>query len=553
MAEQALTYRYQFIDELGKGTTFIVYKARDRLIGRVVALKIVRDTWARNESFREKFLKVLEPCLNIPHPNLVRYLNVGETEDALYLSCEYVPGENLSEVLKRHVFVSITQALRIGIQICDALSQLHEMGIVHGDVRPQHVLVTHRGEAKLSDYGMHELISSERLLEAEWVRRAIYYLPPERLEEDVVEPPSDIYSLGIMLFETVSGVLPFRGESMTEIATKHVEEKPPLPSDLNPAVPRVVEEVILHAIEKDPAQRFASAREMGDALREATAALDQTAISAPTITPPTVPAESEVERESPNMRFIGKALLVIIGSFVGVVLLALLLWWLLVRTAPPEVPVPNVIGMSLADAERALNESGLYMHVAQKQYSEKVPANHILKLVGVEPGKIVRRGRVIDVIVSEGPELVLVPNVLDLPLEAARERIKTQGLVPEVTAQTYSEEVAKGRIVGQQPPHGYQLPRGQVVQLVVSRGHPPQPREPTIPPGCKAARVIISVGKGPLSQPVEIQVLDATGTHTVYKANHTPGDTIRYTVIGRGDRVIVRVFINGKMAREEYL
>ncbi|MCS7252624.1 MAG: protein kinase [Armatimonadota bacterium] len=549
MVEQQLGYRYQFIEEIGRGVLFSVYKARDRLTGRVVALKVVNEAWARSQQFRERFRECVEPNLNIPHPNLTRYLNIGEAAGTLYLSCEYVPGESLAAILHRRALIPVTQALRIGIQACDALTQLHELGVVHGDLRPEHILITHRGEVKLTDYALHEVIASEKLLEAEWVRKAIYYLPPERFEEDIVELAGDIYSLGIVLFQAVTGVLPFRGGSMTDIATMHLSAPPPLPSDLNPAVPRVVERAILRALEKDQAKRFSSAQEMGNALREAISALDQVSVSVPAM-----PVRTEVEeRQQVSVSLLSKALITIAGSIIGMFLLALIIWWLLVGTPPSEVSVPDVVGMPLSVAQQRMAEVGLHLRVAQTEYSHGVPANHVISMIGVEPGKLVRRGRVIDVVVSSGPEQVLVPNVLDLPADEAQQRISSEGLVPRVVGRTYSEVIAEGYIVGQQPPHGYRLPKGEVVQLVVSMGRPPQLPEPKILPGHKGARVTVSVGKGQLLQTVEIEVIDEDGRRVVYKGEHVPGDLVTRTVVGKGAKVAVRVYVNGRLVREEML
>lgn len=551
MVEQQLSYRYQFIEEIGSGVLFSVYKVRDRLTGTIVALKVVHEAWARNQQFRERFRECVEPSLNIPHPNLVRYLNIGEADSTLYLSCEYVPGESLFAILQRRAIIPVTQALRVGIQVCDALAQLHELGIVHGDLRPEHILVTHRGEVKVVDYALYEVIASEKLLEAEWVRKAIYYLPPERFDKDLVEPAGDIYSLGIVLFQAVTGVLPFRGGSMTDIATMHMNAQPPTPSDLNPAVPRAVDRVILRALEKDQSKRFSSAQEMGSALRDAISALDQVSVPIQAVS---VRQETQVEERQPmGVSLVSKTLITIAGSIIGMFLLALIIWWLLVGTPPPEVTVPDVIGMPLLEAQQKMAEVGLHLRVAQTEYNSSVPANHVISMIDVEPGKIVRRGRVIDVIVSSGPEEVAVPNVLDLPADEAQQRITSEGLIPRVIAKTYSEIVAEGHVVGQQPPHGYRLPKGSVVQLVVSSGRPPQPREPELKPGYKGARISVNVGKGQLLQTVEIEVIDEDGKRIVYKGDHVPGDIVTRTVVGKGDKVVVRVYVNGRLVREEIL
>jgi serine/threonine-protein kinase len=549
MVEQQLSFRYQFIEEVGKGVLFTVYKARDKLMEKIVALKVVHEAWAKNELFRQRFRVCVESVIGIPHSNLVCYFNIGDVDSILYLSCEYVPGESLRSILQRRGLIPVTQALRIGIQACQALMQLHELGIIHGDVRPEHFLITHRGEVKLTDYGLHEAIASERLLEAEWVRKSVYYIPPERFEADVVEPAGDIYSLGVVLFQAVTGMLPFRGNSMSEIASMHMSTSPPLPSDLNPAVPKAVERVILKALEKEPTKRFLSAQEMMDALKEAIAGLDQVSIPVPV----TISQQEQEQQKATNVGLLSKAILSIVGSIVGVFLLALLTWWLLVRTPPPEVSVPNIIGLPLSEAQRRLSEVGLQLRIAQTEYSEDVPTDCVISMLGVEPGKIVRRGRVIDVVVSRGPEQVIVPNVLDMPADEAQQRISAEGLTPVVAGKTYSETVAEGHIVGQEPAHGVRLPKGKPVQLIVSAGRPPRLEEPTIKPGYKAARVTINVGKGPLIQPVEIEVIDEEGRKTAYKGEHVPGDTVQRVVVGKGDKVTIRIYVNGRLVREELL
>ena len=551
--------RFHIVSRLGEGWLFTVYQARDQLTGQRVAVKTLRPTFVTLSPFVTALRRACEQVTGIGHPSLVRSLAVGEVdeEQPFFWVCEFVAGQSLGQLLQRRLPLPLPQALQLLLQIADGIAYLHRQGIVHGDLRPHNILITSRGEAKVGDYGLSSAFLASRVVEAEWMERAAPYLAPERFHGDEATPQSDIYSLGVLLFQMVTGRLPYEGAMIADLAHLHATATIPLPSNLNPSVPFSVDALVVQAMAKDPERRFPSVDAFRDDLQEALAALEATSLPSSS-----VPADLSLEREEtsgeeerPVWRQVTQSIIpLFIGMVVGLIVVSLVIYFLLVGTRPREVIVPDVTGMPLTKAEQVLRERGLKLRVIRWEPSKKVQQGHILRMEDPEPNRRVVEGREVLVVVSQGVAPVLVPDVTGQKLNDALATLKAAKLKVGQTLETFSETAPKGTVIGQQPPPLTQVPEETPVNLIVSKGPPPSEAEEidwqSLPPDAKVAKVSIVVGGHQLQQLVQIQVNDAQGFREVYRGVHVPGDRVSKTVVVRGSGRI-RVLVNGQLAAPE--
>jgi eukaryotic-like serine/threonine-protein kinase len=262
-----LNNRYEIQSKLGDGGMATVYKALDLKLNRMVAVKILRDSYASDPQFLVRFEREAKQAANLNHPNIVRVYDVGDDGDVHYIVMEYIEGSNLKETIIRSAPFPISQALEIGAQICDAIAYSHSMGLIHRDIKPQNILMDKDGRVRVTDFGIAKSNTASTLTEAGITLGTVHYFSPEQAKGQPVLPQSDIYSIGVVLFEMLTGRIPFDSDNPVALALKHIEETPPSLRRLNPNIPPVVEQIVLRALAKDPSQRFVSADQFSKALR----------------------------------------------------------------------------------------------------------------------------------------------------------------------------------------------------------------------------------------------------------------------------------------------
>src|SRR5438477_822079 len=276
-----------------------VYKARDNVLGRMVAVKVLREQYASDAQFVARFRREAQAAANLSHPNIVNVYDVGQDGDVYYIVMEYIAGTSLKELITRSAPLPIDQAVSIAAQILAGLEYAHRNGLIHRDIKPQNVLITPEGGVKVTDFGIAKSVSDLGLTEAGLALGTAHYFSPEQARGERVVPQSDIYAVGVTLFEMLTGRLPFESESAVGLAYKHIGEPPPSPRELVPAIPPRLNNIVLRALAKDPQDRFTSAAEMEKALRAVQAGGQQPTmevpVARPSITqprsrPPTKPA-----------------------------------------------------------------------------------------------------------------------------------------------------------------------------------------------------------------------------------------------------------------------
>ncbi|HEU5300535.1 MAG TPA: PASTA domain-containing protein [bacterium] len=467
--------RYEILDRISEGGMATVFRARRVADGEIVALKILREQFASDLEFITRFEREAKAVSELVHPHMVRVYDSGAEGAVHFIAMEYVQGENLKEFIRRHGRVDPARALEIAAQVCDALEYAHAHGIVHRDIKPQNILLTSEERVKVTDFGIARAMSSATITHTGTVLGSVQYLSPEQARGTAVGPSTDIYSLGVVLYEMVTGMLPFEGDSPIATALAHINQAPPAPRTLVPSLPVRVEGITLFALAKAPSRRYRSPGEMRGDLRGETELWSRVAPhtfmeqTSPTLV---LPAATERRRPRPPRAVtIAVTTLILLGGVWG--------GWRAFSSYlfVPEVEVPNFVGRPLTMAQRVAATAGVTLAVRERVFSTTVPAEAIISQ-DQPAGKSVKRGRVVSIVVSLGPEIITVPDVQRRSLIEARLLIEQARLSIGELREQYDEEVRGGFVITQDPQPGARVERGRPLNLVVSKG----PQRVEMPP-----------------------------------------------------------------------
>lgn len=481
---------------IGEGGMAIVYLAEDGYLHRKVAVKVLRSQFSGDEEFVRRFRREAQAAASLSHPNVVAIYDVGELDDTYYIVMEYVDGRTLKDVIKQDGPLPIPTAARIAAQICDALEHAHQNKIVHRDIKSQNILLTRTGRVKVADFGIARAVATSTLVNTGTIIGSAHYFSPEQARGGFVTEKSDLYALGVVLYEMVTGAVPFDGDSPISVAVKHLQEKARPPRQLVPHIPARLEAIILRAMEKDPGRRYQSAGEMLNDLNAAlhelsegrgggvdvsrTMVLDRTRPSREIATAGDRPEEGAGEGAGTGAPARRRR----IPTWAVVTITALVLFAVGIKAAAdwinvPIIQVPPVEGISLPDAERTLRAAQLDYKVVASMPSSQVPANHVISQKP-EAGESVRAGRRIELTLSMGPDLVKdgVPPVEGKHIREAQILLEGAGLTVRMT-ETYNADVPAEYVISQNPRAGTRVEKGTEVILVVSKG--PQVQEFVLP------------------------------------------------------------------------
>jgi len=474
----------------------LVYRAHDLVLNRPVAVKVLRPQFASDEDFLRRFRREAQAAASLSHPNIVGVYDVGSDGETHYMVMEFIDGITLKERIQQGRALPVGEALDIAYQICEALEHAHQNRIIHRDIKPHNIMLTRNGRVKVTDFGIARAVTSATLTHTGAILGSVHYVSPEQAKGGLAGAKSDLYSVGVVLYEMLTGTLPFHGETAVTIALKHVDERVIPPRSVNLTIPLDVERLVMRALEKDAMARYASAADMmadigrclarlrssGPAPATPPVALpprrvEKTA-SRPTVArarahpeppaprPPQGADKEEVpvvrRRRSPYVRAL-QVLLVLLALMAGGIYL---IWdWLHV----PTVEVPSVVGMTYLEAQEVLRERGLTAEQVANRAHPEVPANHIIEQVQL-PGTIVRRGRAIGLVVSLGQPTAVVPDLTRLSEREADIQLINSGLAMGGIAYEYHAEIPEGGIISQSPRPGTRVATGTLVDVRVSRG-----------------------------------------------------------------------------------
>lgn len=539
---QILDARYRIEELIARGGMATVYRAIDLRLGRVVALKILAGTLASDPDFVERFIQEARSTAALTHPNVVAVHDQGVWHEFPFLIMEFVPGRTIREVLNKNGPFTSAHALEIIQAVLLGLCAAHDAGFVHRDIKPENVLITDDGHVKVTDFGLARLISTTPASSSTGavLLGTMAYLSPEQVQQQNIDQRSDVYSAGILLFEMLTGRVPFTGETPLAVAYRHVHEDVPPPSSLQPDVPPAVDHVVLAATRRAPSERLQSARSFHESIARAMSgvpAAESLTTALPvsqTIVLPVseiVPAKTQVVEISPEpkrqRRIRVRAIL--LGIFAVLGLCALGLFFL----NSNRVLVPAVTGKTELSAKIALKEVGLTSRVTLR-FSESKEIGTTIS-TNPESGQKVRKGQVVNIYVSKGKERYVLPSELvGMDPNVARDLLTSLTLVTSRTQSIFSSEIPIGKVVSTKPEIGTQVKRATNITLLISRGPAPVPV-----PGIAGVSVAVAtkmLGKLGLSLDVVDQIFDDSKEGTIISSDPVPG-----TSVAKGSKVKVTV------------
>jgi eukaryotic-like serine/threonine-protein kinase len=461
--------RYRLLGRLGSGGMADVWCAEDSMLNRRVALKFLHPRFAQDEQFVERFRREASAAAGLQHPNVVGVFDRGTVDGAHYIAMEYVEGASLKDLIGRGLTVG--EAVEIVRQVLAGVKYAHERGIIHRDLKPQNVLVDSEGRARVTDFGIARAGASE-ITQTGSVLGTAQYLSPEQAQGLPVTAASDIYSIGVMLYEALTGRVPFDADSPVTVALKQVSERPRPPSELNPEVSRALDGVVMRALAKDPANRFASAEEFRQALDAAeadpsgagfgdTASYAAVAAAAGTEPPPAPPPPPEERRFFTPGRLALLALVLL--ALAGVIAYLLLSG----GGSTPSVLVPTVIGQKEDKATEVLEAAGFEV-APRKIPRADTPAGTVIEQ-DPTAGSSAPEGSTVTITVSTGLGKAVVPDVTGMKLADAKKELEEAGFKTSVTRE-HSDRVKKGIVIGTDPPANTRLERKEIVTITVSSG-----------------------------------------------------------------------------------
>ena len=483
MTQRVLDQRYELQEKIGGGGMADVYKAMDLVLGRTVAVKVLHEQFKSDQEFITKFQREAQAAAQLSHPNIVNIYDVGASEGDHYIVMEYVPGSTLKDLIKQQGHLPVAEALRIAGEIASALAHAHMHGLVHCDIKPHNILMMPDGTAKVADFGIARAVTESTMTYSGNVVGSVHYFSPEQARGTLITPKSDVYSLGVVLYEMLTGQLPFTGATPVSIAMKHLQEEPVPVRQLDPSIPPVAEAVVSRAMSKDPEQRPDSA-EMVQDIQQAeqmlqgrqnfSAADDPYATRVMPAVHPDEPLPSRRQRDAyapevdepqksvfKSKKFvIGLILILCMGFFVGAFMSYGEFW------STSEIEVPNVTGQQLTVAKQLLESKKLRVSV-QEVNDADTPAGEVISQ-DPEAGAKVKEKRVVTLKVSKGGQQIEMPDVRGLSKADAIARLEKVGLKVNVYEKSSDEEA--GTVIDSDPRPGKKVAKGSSVEIYVSKG-----------------------------------------------------------------------------------
>jgi eukaryotic-like serine/threonine-protein kinase len=485
--------RYKIIEMIGGGGMANVYLVHDIILDRDVALKMLRLDFANDEEFIRRFHREAQSATSLAHPNIVSIYDVGEEDGLYYIVMEYVDGQTLKQYIQQNAPLRDEEALEIMKQLTSAISHAHQNHIVHRDIKPHNILIDRKGNVKITDFGIAMALSATSITQTNSVLGSVHYLSPEQARGGTANKKSDIYSLGIVFFEMLTGRLPFSGESAVSIALKHLQSDTPSPKRWNPTIPQSVENIVLKATAKDPFHRYNSVEDMEEDLitaldpdrvneskfaipfdDEATKAipiitnerpfknLDETIVlnkaNQPLDKPKTQPKK---KKKWPIVIAVSFITLMLLGVFILTVLPSLL--------GPDEVEIPDVSGLEYREARSELESLGFKIGEKITITDDQIQKDYVIK-TNPKAGKTDKEGATIDLYISSGKDTLELTNYIDRQYEDVVQLLENRNFKDIEKSEVYDSS-EKGTILEQSPAAGEEvIPEETILKFIVSKG-----------------------------------------------------------------------------------
>ncbi len=456
MIGKNLAGRYELLEKIGEGGMAHVYRGWDSLLRRTVAIKVLKDQMTGDSAFVQRFRREAQAAAGLSHPNIVNIYDVGEEENTHFFVMEYLHGKTLKEYIREKRRIPADEAVTIASRIVEALAQAHAAGVIHRDIKPQNIIFSHNGQIKVADFGIAIAADGSTLTCSDKIVGSVHYFSPEQARGSLAEKRSDLYSLGVILYEMVTGQVPFNGESPVSVAMKHVQEQAVPPRKLDGDIPEPLERIILKAMEKDPARRYLNAREFLDDLLYFQEEGKSRAL------PPSVLNDDEQDTrvmKPLRLKKRNRGLDAIKKNWPLVLALLFLLGAMITGTIfftrgylfVPEVTVPEVRNLSYENAIAILKEHGLTPDPEiQFVHDDIIPEGYVVKTVPFQ-GRTVRKRRPVQLFISRGPENILAPDLYLHTEEESRIMLREVGLMKVNWVREYNDDVPEGKVFKQVP------------------------------------------------------------------------------------------------------
>lgn len=504
---QVVGERYEILEILGKGGMAIVYKARDSKLDRIVTLKVLREEYNRDDEFIKRFSVEAKAAAKLNHANIVSVYDVGIADNINYIVMEYIDGANLKEVIRARGIFSNEEVLGVAIQISEALEEAHKNGIIHRDIKPQNILVTIKGEIKVTDFGIARATNANTITtNSNSTMGSVHYFSPEQARGGFIDYKSDIYSLGISMFEMLTGKLPYDDDTVVAIALKHINEDLPDIKDFNSEAKDSVIKIIKRATEKVSSNRYENIRMMTLELKRALAKInnpnnltDEEIKDIQEETKTIVIDESDLEnirnkamtafyndedfeelshyldedrnKDNADKKAINTKLIVFAGALLAL-LITIISFFAIIRSVtgdrPVEVDVPSLVGMTLGDARTVASQIGVTVEEINQRFDDEVEAGVILEQDYLQ-GDVLYEGNTIKVITSLGSDKIEIPNLVGKTINEAYDELYELPFGTEEIFE-YNDDIEVNYIIKQEPLAGTTGEQGDKLILYISRG-----------------------------------------------------------------------------------
>ncbi|OBR94780.1 MULTISPECIES: Stk1 family PASTA domain-containing Ser/Thr kinase [Clostridium] len=481
--------RYELLEKIGEGGMAIVYRAKDHLLSRNVAVKILKEEFSSDGEFVEKFKREAAAAASLSDNNIVNIYDVGTQKDINYIVMECVIGKTLKQVIKEDKKIPPARAVEVAIQIAKALKCAHKNNIIHRDIKPHNILVTEDGIVKVTDFGIAKASDSVTITNSNKIMGSAHYFSPEQAKGSFVDFRTDIYSLGIVMYEMVTGRVPYDAESPVSIALKHIQEPVVPPNQLNENIPDSLNRLILKAVEKEPIRRYQTMEDMlvdlkkiennekinledDDLSGDMTRIMDPVDVNNAYKNEDDYDEEVEPARRPVKLNLDPKKKKRILTTAIGVLVVVIgiisgYIWYNKVYSSG-DITVPSIVGMKQDDAKQLVESKKLNFVVGGKEKSDK-PEGTVIECFP-KSGTKVKANSDVRVIISTGSDSLTVPNLVGVDFATAKDIISNSGLTLGTVSYRHSEDVAEGDVISQDPTADSKAQNGTKVNLVVSKG-----------------------------------------------------------------------------------
>ena len=475
--------RYEIMEKIGNGGMATVYKALDKVLNRYVAVKILRDEFTTDEEFIKRFNAEAQSAARLTHPNIVSVYDVGQEYNIYYIVMELIQGKTLKQIIDEDGSLSWKWSINIAIQIASALEMAHKNNIIHRDIKPHNIMITEDGVAKVTDFGIAKAVSNSTITAFGTTLGSVHYFSPEHARGGYTDSKSDLYSLGVVMYEMVTGRVPFDADTPVSIALKHMQEDPKEPISINQNIPFAVNQIIMKAMRKDPNERYQNASEM---IKDLNMALkrpeggfveevhytDDFTRRVPTIDDEDIGGSYKSNNQNKGNFFRNHKKL-IISAVIILILIMIPVITLLVSNSstPDDVQIPDVVGKTMEEAKMEIENAKLTFSVAKEIFSADVPEGCVISQdPKFKSNYSIKEGNTVSVVISKGVELVKMPKVVGLEYAEAETALTDLGLKIE-KIEEISQKVEAGYVVSQDVSENTEVEVGTSVKIHVSKGN----------------------------------------------------------------------------------